>query len=473
MRLFSFLLFVFPALLSAQIVIDPVFPAEEEPPSGAGEVTEPESADHSTPSEQVEDTVRFLNGNELTGTLRQMDDQGLVWEHPDAEAPIRFSSGNVKGIRLRTDGTSPKTLSQLPQIELTNGDVFRGEITGLQNGRLSLQSPATGPVTLQAELVKKIIPNPLDTSLYDGPTPDGEWTYNNLSGGKEQWFYQDRALYATGQNLVAVYRPESLPSRVTLSMDLEWKGMLNFHLGYWGNDTKNPNQNASIISLQNNYLRAYRNYNNIGRNNFLNQQIQHDLQDGAARLVLHLDQEKKQTILLIDGKVIGQWRDVFDGKVPGNEVLLYTEGNAMIRVSGIRIREWDGELRSGQEEPGEGHDWLMTTTGDEFVGEVIHLVEGMLTFKNDFAEFQVPLERVGEIRFNPETRKEPAPAQAGQVQVITLEGEVMTLKLDRMDEGVLTGTSEAAGPLSLQLRYFSELILNPEDPRHQEDEWSW
>jgi hypothetical protein len=473
MRLFSFLLFVSPVLLSAQIEIDPFVPAVGEVPPDAGEVTAPESTDHSASPEQVEDTVRFLNGNELTGTLLQVDEERLVWEHPDVEAPIRFATRNLKAIKLRTDGTSPKALLQLPQIELTNGDVYRGEITGLQNGRLSLQSPATGPVTLQADLVNRIVPNPLDTSLYDGPGSDEEWTYNNLGGGNEQWFYQDRALYATGQNLVAVYRPESLPNRVTLSMDLEWKGMLNFQLGYWGDNTQNPNQNASVISLQNNYLRAYRNYNNIGRNNFLNQQIQHDLQDGMARLVIHLDREKKQTVFLIDGKMIGQWRDMFDGKVPGDDVLLYTQGNAVIRVSGIRIREWDGELRTGQDEPGEGHDWLMTTTGDEFVGEVIHLVEGVLTFKNEFAEFQVPLERVGEIRFNPETRKEPAPAEAGQVKVISLADEVLTLKLERMDQGVLTGSSEAAGPLSLDLRYYSELILNPEDPRHQEDEWSW
>jgi hypothetical protein len=471
MRTSGFLFFLLWCCLpvSAQLEVD-IIDVEE---SGGEEVTPaPEFEDHRHQDLRRTDMLSFLNGNQLEGTLQRVDADGMIWRHPDAASPILFSTANLKQVDLRLDAEASTALQTLPRIELTNGDVLRGEITGLEEGQLMVRSPATGSVRLQADQVTRVVPNVPVTILYEGPGSDEEWEYHNLSGGNQQWFYRDRALYATDRNQVAVFTPQDTPDKVTLTLELEWKGMLNFQLGYWGHNTNNPNQNASVLSLQNNYLRAYRNYNTIGRNNFLNQQIQHDLQDGSTRITLHLDKSRKQAILLLDGSVIGQWRDVFDGEVPGDQILLYAQGDSVVRVSDIQLREWDGELRTDAEESGGGSDWLMTVNGDEFVGTAVQIVEGLLTFKNDFAEFRVPLDRVGELRFDSETRTLPEP-QAGEVKVSTISGERVTVGLDQLEDGVMSGRSPAAGDLTLQLKYFSGITFNPEDSRHQEEEWSW
>lgn len=454
----------------AQIEIE-VVPEEEPEVEPVGQDL-PEGQGHGQPEERQTETLFFLNGNELHGQLVEVEADELVWSHPDVSEPIHFDTGNVKEVELLVDQEATEELLILPQIELTNGDRYRGRIDRLEDGKLSVHSPAAGSITLQASMLHSIQPTSVSTMIYDGPQSEEEWEFHNHSGGSNTWFYQDQALYATDRNLAAVLSPQEVPDMYTLQLDLEWKGMLNFQLGYWGQNTDNPSSNSYVISLQNNYLRAYRNYNNLGRNNFVNQQIRDQLNEGNATLTLHLNKKEKEVIFLLDGQVVGQWKDTFDGSIRGDTVILYTQADSSMRVSRIQLKEWDGELRTGEDRDAHAQDRLTTTNGDEFVGEVVNIRDEVLTFKNEFATFKVPLGRTGELRFGSETRQTPR-LMEGDVKIRTPGGEVITLKLDQLKEGRLKGSSESTGELSLLLRYFSEMTFNPYDERHEEHEFSW
>jgi hypothetical protein len=143
-----------------------------------------------------------------------------------------------------------------------------------------------------------------------------------------------------------------------------------------------------------------------------------------------------------------------------------------VRVSAIRIQKWDGELTTGQDQEEKAFDRVTTMNGDTLFGDILGIEKGELQFSNELAEFKVPLDRIQDVRFNPETRATPR-LMEGDVKLKTAAGEVTTLQLLHLKEGMITGTSETTGELKLRLRYFAEMQFNPYDERHQQDDFLW
>ena len=459
-----------PFVLCAQIEIDLI---DIEDPASEG-ISE-QIPDPSSPTGDVEDnkdTLVFLNGNKLVGELDSVNEETLEWIHPDVKDPIMFSLDNIEHVHLNVDRQAEAELRALPKITLTNGDTVRGEILEYDAERLLLDSPVMGPVDMDARMVDSIAPQAVSSSLYEGPTLDDSWTFESLRGNDETWFFHEGALYARDRDLSAKLALEDLPDQVSISMDLEWKGALNFTLGFWGQNTNNPNTNAYALSLQNTYIRVYRSYQNAGRNNFFNQHMQDLFKEGKTSLTLFLDQPNQKFILLLDGKIIGQWKDHLEGVMLGNEFLMYTQSVATIRASNIRIDPWDGELELDEDVDENSQDRMTTTTGDSFSGELLSILDNTASFRNEFAEFTVPIDRVSHIAFSSDSRATPR-LMAGDVQLLTLNGEAVTLKLNQLENGVMQASSETTGDVQVALEYFAGIRFNLYDERHNEEQFSW
>ncbi|WFB36215.1 hypothetical protein P3T73_00355 [Kiritimatiellota bacterium B12222] len=435
-------------------------------------VLAPTGGDHSVAVKEgrVDDRLFFLNEDQISGALLEMSEsEGVVWKHPDASTKVSYGLANLKKVELKTVMTDGAPLSRLPKIILTNGDAYRGKIVHMDADVLQLESPMAGTFTLQSKMVAAIRPSSSSGSIYEGPSSLEEWELNNSNGN---WKYEKNALFSDNHNQIIGQEFDDLPDMVSLAFDLEWRGNCNLQVGFWGRDPKNVNQNCYTLNIQNGYIRCYRNYDKIGRNDLGNIQVRDKMNDGSLEVELLLNRAKKEIMILFDGELVARWSDTFEGNIRGDAMLFGGMGNNPLKLSNIRLREWDGEFDMGEDQSLEDTDQLTTSNGDVFAGTLEKIEAEVLYFKNDFAVFQVPMDRVDEVRFAQGTRREPR-LQKGDVKISFPNTEVITLSLLNMDQRVFTGKSEATGEITLQKKYFDAIQFNPYDDRHEEEEDLW
>lgn len=471
MKLPLFTLSLFTAgLLQAQIQIDIVDPDVTEEPS---DVAAPEAVGHGRPDQNSPDTdlLFFLNGDRLSGVLENVDDEnGLVWKHPDAASETVFVLDNLKEIQFKYDPDKVDDLATLPRVELTNGDQYRGRIVRMDAESLEIDSPLGGKIKLRSDMIRSIRPVAGSTAVYSGPNSIEEWDQNN--SGDNKWEFKNNAIYSSNHNQIAGMKLENLPDKISFEFIMEWKGNPNLMVGFWGQDTMNVNQNCYTLAIQNSYLRCYRNYNKIGRNDLGNAQVRQEMQDGKVDVQLLLNRENKEVLVMFDGNLVARWTDTFDGKIKGDAIMFGSMGNTPMKVSRISVREWDGELKMDSPDKPQPLDQLITTNGDVFAGNLEKIEMDVLYFKNEYAVFEVPVDRVSEISFAKSSRAVPR-LQAGDVEIFFPNKERITLKLLKLDGLQMLGTSEVSGEVTLQKKYFAEMKMNPYDERHNVEEDGW
>ncbi|MDA3873789.1 MAG: hypothetical protein PF795_07495 [Kiritimatiellae bacterium] len=458
--------------LGAQLEIQLIEDVQVGPVGEAAGVEAPDSADHSQPERGLEsDQVHFLNGDRLQGRLQSVDaEAGLHWAHPDVESDILFGLANIGSVLFKSEGKGVEDLHTFPRVMLTNGDEYRGRIVGMDADTLVLDSPFAGRIQLQSAMIDSIRPYEKSTAIYEGPNSQEEWEYNR--SGSDRWTFKDGAMYAGDHNQVMGRHLGELPDFVKVEFRLEWKGNVNFQVGFWGQDPKNTNQNCYTIAIQNGYLRAYRNYNDVGRTDLGNAQLQKVTQVSEIDVTLLLNRPGKEILFFVDDELVNRWNDSFEGEIKGNALILGAMGNTPTKVSNISVREWDGEFKTDTGEKSQPHDQLLTINGDSFMGTLEKIEADTLHFNNDFASFQVPMERVSEIRFSKENRQVPR-LRNGDMKLVFGNQEHITLRIKQLKGGTFVGDSETTGEIKVVARYLSMLRFNPYDERHQVEEESW
>jgi hypothetical protein len=461
--------------LSAQLEIEMVEKIQVDPPQGGTEVAAPEAGDHSVPllnKGREQDLLNFLNKDRLSGHLIRMDAEGLLWKHPDAAAEVLYGLDNLKMIEFKTTEGQKEDLTRLPRIELTNGDRYRGRIVRMDPQQLVIASPLGGELSIRSDMVKSIRPVVTSSAIYEGPNAIEEWEINNNNNNDGGWEVKNQALYCNGHNMIAGLKLEELTDMSSVEFEMEFRGNVNLQFAFWAKDPKNVHQNAYIVNLQNGYVRGYRNFDKIGRNELGNLQPRADLNDGKLKVKLLLNREKKEILMLFEENLVARWTDTFEGKIKGNALVFASMSNTPIKISNISVRAWDGEFDLDNGDKPAAQDQLITANGDIFAGQLEKIESDVLYFKNDFAVFQVPVERISEITMSQATRSVPR-LQAGDTEIYFPGGERITLKLSSLDGQKFTGNSEATGDVTLWRKYFSEMKMNPYDDRHKEEEDIW
>jgi hypothetical protein len=144
----------------------------------------------------------------------------------------------------------------------------------------------------------------------------------------------------------------------------------------------------------------------------------------------------------------------------------------MLKVSGVRVSEWDGAVTGSREQAELELDLLTTLNGDVFAGSLQRIEENVLHFQNDFASFQVPMDRVGDLAFATPTRAKPR-LREGDIQLLLHSGERVTLQISQIQEGRVVAQAEISGEVNLNLDYVKALLINPHDNRHQLKKEDW
>jgi len=455
----------------ADVVVEEAEAADAENAEG---VEAPESRDHGSGDAAKgpeSDRLFLLNDDRVSGELVRMDaETGVTWAHPDVEGPVVFGLENLGYVEF-SGSFAGDPLESLTRVELTNGDAYRGTVVRMTAEELVLDTPYAGEITLAPSMVRKLEPRSGSLALYEGPGGADEWIVNK-NHGQGHWKYRKGALYSDNHNQVAGLALDDFPDKASIEFDLAWRGNPQIHIVVWSQSTTDANEDGYAVMLQNSYVRCYRYSNQRGRQDLGNSHFDMLRQINQARVRLLLNRKEKEIMLFLNGEMVKTWRDQVDGKIVGDAVLLQSSTNSPMKVENMVIREWDGELTQSEDKAAGDQDLLMLTNGDKFSGSLLGIEAGLFRFKNDFADFEVPVDRVDRVNLAPDTRMEPR-LNAGDARVRFPTGEEVTLKVGVVGDGVLTGSAEATGEVTLRTEFVTRLTFNPYDERHEKDEDTW
>jgi len=400
------------------------------------------------------DSLHFRNNDTLHGTLLGVTTTGLHWRHSDVKDPVLFNLDNITELTLAPRPPQSARVVHRVAVELTNGDRLAGDIVSLDDKLLTLATWYAGTLKLRRPAIQRItFVAAIAEAAYIGPTGIADWTRGD--GNRNAWSFRKGTLVGAGNGMIG--RDVKLPDLANIEFDLGWQGQLYFQVGFGFDQVRQLYQsggymfqfNYSNVNLQR--YRAGQGNNNLGAN----VEIPNFQRTTKSHVSIRVNKPKKTITLLLDGQLVRQWTETDEWAAKGSFLALYSQGQGVCRVSNISVTPWDGRLDSDAA-PGDGsakEDLVRFNNNDKVSGDLHAITGEQMTLITSFAEMKVPLERIATIDFTAQ-KAEKARRQANDVRAFFLDGSRFTLALDKLDETVLTGSSENCGKVSSALDAF-------------------
>lgn len=129
--------------------------------------------------------------------------------------------------------------------------------------------------------------------------------------------------------------------------------------------------------------------------------------DGKAEFEIRSNRKTGTIALFVNGKFATQWNldpnidEDDEGYPQGGGIGFSTMGSETpVRISDIIVAEWNGMPDSARSFESEEADTILLTNGtDRFAGKVRSIEQGVLTIESRYAELEIPVEEVAQVRF--------------------------------------------------------------------------
>lgn len=449
--------------------------AEGPPPASVAEA--PQARD--TDPVHSKDTLLFKTGDVLRGMLQSIEpSQSVFWRYPDVKGAIEFVADSISEIQL-----GPRTKPLLEpasncRIRLSNQDEFEGALTVFDGDKVVFESWYGARMEIPRNRIQYLMPLPTEFPLtYEGPDGMEGWTVGKVSAAvpnSGEWKYKNGAFYAV--QAASIARDLSLPDVASIRFDLAWKGVLSMAVALYTDylqpinlqDKEKEPDFGGFYSLRLNPYTAdllpvtkYEPMRYLGQTNIpgLNQKSE-------VHVEIRVSKPKNLIALLIDGVLVKQWIDSegFVGK--GRGMRFVHQGQGAVKMSNIRISEWDGQFEERPANPPDSKvDWVKLQNGDRLTGKLQRIENGTMSFATvDGPVVEVPISRVKLVEFAGRTLELPNNAGA-DVRATFRGGGSVTFKLESWNQNEVTGSSSNFGRATFHPAAFERIqFIKPEPP---------
>ena len=412
---------------------------------------------------QAPDHVVYQNNDELWGQLETVSAEGLVtWRRDDLSQPLSFATEVVSAFRLGAEEPTNFARGQW-RVFLTNEDYLDGRIVGFDDMHLRLETEYAGELQIPRAHVQSMTPSfSKAPNLYSGPDGLDGWTVGDVTLPDDEggyWLYRDGALYA--DLAASIARDVNLPDLSSVELDLMWQGSLNVALALYtdflypislANKEQEPKFGA-FYSLQVNdrasTVLAIAQDEPIRRLGYAFTPAL--TRKNTARVQALCDRTQGTITLVIDGVVAHTWNDPRGFQGAGRGIRLVHQGQGQVRVSGIRIKRWNGVLpESGAPKPSASGDMLIPVGGDPKVGECVAIEGERVSFRyRDGTEASLTMDQIQTLAFSDVgLLGTPRAPQAARVSLST--DERFLLKVSEITDEHILGTHPAIGLLRVR-----------------------
>lgn len=429
-------------------------------------------------------SVRFSNNDQISGALESLTTERLVWKSPILDQPVPFFLKNVLDLSLvphtpETEGGHEAT------VTLTNGDIVRGQLASVTDSAVELDTWFAERMKFNRLMIKDVRISERPDFIYRGPTGLDGWTQ---SGEKPAWTYQNSGFRSAAAGSIA--RDVGLPDECTIAFDASWRGSFGLKLVFFSDDLASDHPASGYemnIQSRSVYLRSCKTQKPLGHTpNAVTLQ-----ENEKARIEVRASLKSGKICLFVDGEIIDVWTDP---EVAGNEIgrglHFISQNESPVQISRIEVGVWDGdvgripepqvlggfrhfgnqgiqEMEDESEPPPPRKEpdtaRMELRNGDTIAGEVLSIVDGMITVKTPFREVRLPVGILRSVALKP-VDLERCKRENGDVRAWFPDGSSLVFRLDAVNGPSLTGFSQNFGTATFNIAAFSRIEFNIYDP---------
>lgn len=430
----------------------------------------------SSPAASRPHAILFRNGDLLTGQLESITTtNGLRWRHGDAPAGIQFVPAAIAEVSLGTASPPAVTSPNYCFVRLTNGDELPGNLKSLDEKEVVLETWYAGTLTLPRAKVAALRPaGPSPRAIFAGPDSLDGWTMGNALAGNlnpGQWHFANGAFVATQPASIA--RDVKLPPSSSLEFDLAWQGTFALAVALY-TDSLQPVRLAQTADEP-----PFGGFYSLQLNSFSTQLllVRHKepvaqlgmavipmlQQTNRARIGIRSSRDQKSITLLINGVPAKQWVEAEKFFGEGTGIRLVHQGQGPMRLSNLRVTEWDGRLEETVAPlvPNVSNDVGRLVNRDSVAGRLTEWKDGKFRFAVADKFIEVPLDRVAQVDFATD-RAQVTPMQPGDIRVYFTGRGSLTFALERWTAEGVRASSGNFGKAEFAPSAFSRIVLSPQ-----------
>ena len=441
--------------------------------------------------------VRFENGDQLTGQVKSLSKKTLTWESVILKEPAEFDLKHVVDLSMPADTAKRDGFAagHVATLEMTNGDSIKGQLIGLTDEVVRLNTWYAGEMTFRRVNVNQILITEAADFFYRGPNSMEEWT---ADGREVSWSFKGGSIFSSAAGGIA--RNIDFPEECIIAFDASWRNSFRPRILFYSDDIKSSNpDNGYEMVFQGNSVHVKRS----GANNWLGKSSNSgDLRENEkAHIEIRVSAVSGKILLYVDGEFIDIWEDEdLNREKLGKGFHIVSQDNNPLRISNITVTGWDGyvgEIPNRQDRFREGgfrggfdmdeegaiaedkadkipDGRMVLRNGDTIKGEVASIANEQITLKTEFSEVTFPVARLKNLTLKAADMETPK-RNNGDVRATLSDGSRMVFRLDEVEDQFLIGFSQNFGTAKFAKEAFKKIEFNIYTPsfeaRRIRDDW--
>ncbi len=423
--------------------------------------------------ETGDSVVRFSNNDHLSGSLQSLTTDALVWKSPILENPTNFRLDKVLDLSLVAEQPEVEAGHEA-SVTLTNGDIVRGQLAGVSDQVIELDTWYAGRMKFNRLMVSDILIAERPKLVYRGPLGLAGWTQ---SGERPSWIYQNSGFRSIASGSIA--RDVNLPDECSVGFDIGWRDRLALKFVIFSGDvaSDHPSSGYELTFQQGSIsLRSCKDSRFIGQST----QVASLRENEKARLEIRASRKSGKISLYVDGKAVENWNDPDLAHSDfGTGIHFISLGPSPVHISRIQAGAWDGQTEKiknsrvfgfnrfradmdepepePEEKPEPGR--MELRNGDSLVGEVLSIDKGSINLKTSFRDVTLPIEAFRSLSLKP-VESEITIRRNGDVRAWFPDGSSLVFRLDEVGDGTISGSSQNFGNAIFKLSAFNRIEFN-------------
>jgi hypothetical protein len=440
---------------------------------------------------QKPQVLELLNGDHLQGTFVDFHlETGATWRHPASKNDLKFDAASIATIHLHPRGALNLPAGQNCTVKFRTGDQLMGQLVEINKTHVILSAwYSSNSLRIPREKILSIHPGSRSGgAIFEGPTGLQGWTQSGkkigaqnmrLNGANIQirggfgrvgaaagWQYSNNSFisHASGSQIGRKF--EKLPDSVSVEFDLSWASSPSLVIYLFSDQLQAQKGNAYIVQINNSASCMMMKAPSSQQTSLGNQSMSTLLRGKTkAHFVISADRKGKTIMLTMDGKMVRKWTHTsapLGGK--GKGIMFVSHNTSMMRISKMRVTQWDGQVPKGNAFANAGDellDVIGTSTG-KAKGKLKGLRGGKVNFdatENLGLVLNVSLEKINFISFAG-AKLEKRKLEIGDVRATFSTGGEFIFRLDHWTADRVTGMSPSIGRVDFDPAVFSSLQLN-------------
>lgn len=346
----------------------------------------------SLPLEVPQDSVKFVNGDHISGTVKSISNGELNFSLALAEETVSFPIENVSELTFAGPPQPPPEIRDA--IYLRDGSYLSATATALGQDAVEAVTPSGQQLVIPKEHIAGIgFHHPNDIVFQSDFSSKAQMGLTSVLGS---WDVEKGQLVQAGPtSFCRAYVPVVQSGVMRYEWAMELSGTVIGGLCFYASRPETRFGDLSYMVI----ARGKQLYFNkvIGEARHQGQRKDISQTETLVRFLVEYDPRSGETLICTDGKPLMRFRDPSPLR-SGSYVLLHTEGRAVF--DDLRITNIVGGIEGLASDP--GLDTILLSNGDRVSGRITSISD-ILTLRSSYVteDTPVPRDRVRSIVFAP------------------------------------------------------------------------